>query len=349
MKATSAMRVVWFFTTLLVLFSLHGASVTATQTCGGQITGTGSGRVMSPYHPQKYPKNASCVWTIVVDVGSGLRLEVEHLNNKELSNSGSTGQCYDTLDIYQVIPAGTERRITPSLCASSVAELTTNVFEVPAIGGSTVIRIRFKSDYAIQLSGFSISYKAMCNVTVQNSTGVLTSPGYPSLYPENIVCMTRIITPQDTTVHFSFEQFILEDSADCTSDSLTINTNQGSGIRSVGKKYCGNKNPGQIVATSNDVTITFISDGSFPKLGFIAKWSTGASDTPVTTEATTMDVSTTTDALGALLPVTINAGEVQPKTNNGTQDKSFNRKDELNNNQWFIYVVVVFLLFATTL
>nr|XP_026696718.1 uncharacterized protein LOC100184305 isoform X2 [Ciona intestinalis] len=570
MKATSAMRVVWFFTTLLVLFSLHGASVTATQTCGGQITGTGSGRVMSPYHPQKYPKNASCVWTIVVDVGSGLRLEVEHLNNKELSNSGSTGQCYDTLDIYQVIPAGTERRITPSLCASSVAELTTNVFEVPAIGGSTVIRIRFKSDYAIQLSGFSISYKAMCNVTVQNSTGVLTSPGYPSLYPENIVCMTRIITPQDTTVHFSFEQFILEDSADCTSDSLTINTNQGSGIRSVGKKYCGNKNPGQIVATSNDVTITFISDGSFPKLGFIAKWSTDfetlattarsttfilpttlsmvarvvstfaassenivsgsdsqnayggncsrtasgtkcqrwdrstphvpkfapspsnhnfcrnldgdatpwcytmnahptweycdvetcqaasieefqqhhastdmqisttvqsitappviqhkttsrtfkpsnleskytgtcsrtatgitcqrwdvnqphstsftpspsnhnfcrpldddatpwcyttdasirweycnvencASDTPVTTEATTMDVSTTTDALGALLPVTINAGEVQPKTNNGTQDKSFNRKDELNNNQWFIYVVVVFLLFA---
>ncbi|XP_078481818.1 uncharacterized protein LOC100184305 [Ciona intestinalis] len=71
-----------------------------------------------------------------------------------------------------------------------------------------------------------------------------------------------------------------------------------------------------------------------------------ASDTPMTTEATTMGRSSTADTLGAVLPVTTNAGEVQPKQINGTKDESSNRKDQLNNNQWFIYVAVVFLLFA---
>uniref|UniRef100_H2ZEM9 CUB domain-containing protein n=1 Tax=Ciona savignyi TaxID=51511 RepID=H2ZEM9_CIOSA len=282
------------FISIFIIFTTHTACVSANSTCGGKITGEGSGRITSPFYPQMYPKNSNCEWTIVTDIGTGMRIEIEHLNNKELSNSGSIGRCYDTLDIYRALPSGADEQVTPSLCASSIAELDTRVFDVSAIGGSTEVKILFKSDYAVQMSGFSLSFYASCNVTLQGSSGVISSPGYPSDYPKNTVCTTRIVTPTDTRVHLNFLRFFLEDSVACTSDYMSIESSQtGNGIAEVPQRFCGERNPHQIVASSNDIVITFVSDGSFQKYGFDAEWSTDFATQASTEQTSTMETPST--------------------------------------------------------
>jgi len=74
----------------LICISLH-AEGQRSSICGGHLQGSASGYVRSPGFPQRYPNNVRCQWVITTDIGSGMQLFFEHLDNKEMTSSGATG------------------------------------------------------------------------------------------------------------------------------------------------------------------------------------------------------------------------------------------------------------------
>lgn len=57
---------------LRILFSFLSTS----EPCGGTIVNETSGFILSPNHPERYPNNLKCNWTIVVDVDERIYLTV---------------------------------------------------------------------------------------------------------------------------------------------------------------------------------------------------------------------------------------------------------------------------------
>lgn len=64
---------------------------------------------------------------------------------------------------------------------------------------------------------FFVDVDVSCNRTLklsspQVSSAIVTSPAYPSAYPDNIMCVTVIETTPGFKLILSFDEFILEES-----------------------------------------------------------------------------------------------------------------------------------------
>ncbi|XP_059470868.1 uncharacterized protein LOC132193927 isoform X2 [Neocloeon triangulifer] len=55
-----------------------------------------------------------------------------------------------------------------------------------------------------------------------SSSAVVTSPGFPHSYPDNVRCLTRVFAPQGYHVVIDFEELVLEKEPMCTYDFLEI-------------------------------------------------------------------------------------------------------------------------------
>ena len=60
--------------------------------CGGEVTDVSSGEITSPCYPQRYPKNLDCTWKIVSTKGNPIQINIDFLDIKETSLSGSKGR-----------------------------------------------------------------------------------------------------------------------------------------------------------------------------------------------------------------------------------------------------------------
>ncbi|KAJ7388381.1 Bone morphogenetic protein 1 [Desmophyllum pertusum] len=103
-----------------------------------------------------------------------------------------------------------------------------------------------------------------CGSMVNNT---IKSPGYPNDYPRNMHCVYSLPIPYGMAIEIVFADFDVEDDESCGYDYLSI-SNENKQTFGV---YCGKKT-GQIVSlhvTGDDAVITFHSDGSVQKSGFL--------------------------------------------------------------------------------
>lgn len=121
----------------------------------------------------------------------------------------------------------------------------------------------------ICLLGSSLSVaEPSCGGMLTNTSGVITSPNYPSNYPNNITCTWKI-SAEKSHLNLTIEDFMLEDSQTCEAfDFVKIRATGGNSRGQV--TVCGSIASRRISleVEGTAVEITFKSDFSFTARGF---------------------------------------------------------------------------------
>ncbi|XP_068089491.1 deleted in malignant brain tumors 1 protein-like [Hyperolius riggenbachi] len=266
---------------LAVFFSIYNGGYTTSSpaytNCGGLLTQM-HGNISSPFFPSRYPNNANCNWDIRVPAGYRVQLSFLHL---DLETHPSCA--YDSVSIYDGIPNYSPRIAT--ICNPAN-------YSYSYYSSSNIMGINFRSDSSVQQSGFLAVFSAVYGYTTEqpgnrtlspgytNCGGLLTqmygnisSPFYPSYYPNNANCNWDIRVPAGYRVQLSFLHFDLETHPSCAYDSVTIYD----GIPNYSPPIATICNPGNYSYTyyssSNIMGINFRSDSSVQQSGFLAVFS----------------------------------------------------------------------------
>nr|XP_002128740.1 tolloid-like protein 2 [Ciona intestinalis]XP_026696348.1 tolloid-like protein 2 [Ciona intestinalis] len=211
-----------------------------------------NGLIKSPGYPNNYPENIACNYSVSSSPPNN-PVCLQFLD----FNLHSQPQCpSEYVEIYD--------SCQPS--ASSVGKYcdTAPPYLSCLLG---CIAMRFKTGLVtgIATTGFNVRY----NVTGTHypSSGEITSPSYPVLYPSNAENNYVIKPPGATRISLSFMDFNLQGSEpSCAFDSLTIKRGSESGTQLA--KYCGEKRAFARFFDESQLTLVFRSDGSINRPGF---------------------------------------------------------------------------------
>jgi len=186
------------------------------------VTGS-SGFICSPKFPNNFPQYSSCIWNITVPSGYIIKLSFHHID---------LGWYTDRVTITNVASYREPLQLSGSSLPSPVY----------SVGNS--IRVIFTS-LTDQYSGFNasytaITYQSVCpNLTTLNETsGVITSPFYPRNYPDNQTCSWQITASKGKRIVLDIEYMSIEYCEACSCDYLQIQHGLSSDGVSSGRK-CG--------------------------------------------------------------------------------------------------------------
>jgi cubilin len=227
--------------------------------CGG-ILNHPRGTFSSPNYPMPYPHNTDCQWTIVVEYGNIIELTFEDFDFETSENCH-----YDGLHIFNVDKDGGE---IVKLCHTS--EKPTRV-----VSSGHQMFVKFFSDSSNAHKGFQVGYKvlpATCGGTFLANNGFIYSPQYPKNYGPNLVCEWHIVTDKSHTLNVGFMDFDLENSPNCTHDSITIY--DGLTKNELLRKECGSSEVATVHSKRNEVTLVFKTDESVEAKGFKLNFTT---------------------------------------------------------------------------
>ncbi|XP_005387022.1 PREDICTED: cubilin [Chinchilla lanigera] len=228
--------------------------------CGKTLTES-SGIIKSPGHPNIYPSGVNCTWNILVQHGQLIRLVFDKFHLEFHYNCTS-----DYLEVYDT-GSGT---FLGRYCGKSIPPSLTS--------GTNSLKLIFVADSDLAYEGFSINYTAIdetkaCLQDYTVNSGTLTSPNFPSHYPDNYECVYRITVEINQQIALHFTNFSLEDgiSGNCITDFVEIRDGGYENSPLVGK-YCGSILPPVIISHSNMLWLKFKSDFWFSESGFSAYW-----------------------------------------------------------------------------
>ncbi|XP_056420015.1 embryonic protein UVS.2-like isoform X2 [Hyla sarda] len=142
----------------------------------------------------------------------------------------------------------------------------------PLISSEDFILIEIVNNQLLASSTFTASYERerYGNTFVQDN-GVVTSPGFPGLYPSNVDVVYSIIAPTGYKVSLSFGFFWIENSTSCSKEYLTVMD----GVletSSILATYCGFMDITPLVSTGNSLVLQFHSGDSAGFNGFYATY-----------------------------------------------------------------------------
>ena len=103
---------------------------------------------------------------------------------------------------------------------------------------------------------------------LHNTAGVVSSPNFPSNYPNNLEKTEIIEVEQGMIIALHFLSFNIHSSSDCQ-DYLAIMDNDGTPLM---EKRCGSTLPKNITSTSNNVTLKFITSRVHTDSGWSLRW-----------------------------------------------------------------------------
>ena len=113
-----------------------------------------------------------------------------------------------------------------------------------------------------------------CGGSFSDLTGVITSPGYPSLYPSNQNCVWILSMPNGNQIRLNFEYFDLEVNVNCDYDYLLVRDGAEANSPIIGR-FCGPStyiSEDTLYSSGKDLRIEFHSDISSSKGGFRFSW-----------------------------------------------------------------------------
>ncbi|KAL9953037.1 hypothetical protein ACROYT_G040388 [Oculina patagonica] len=210
----------------------------ATQGCGLLLNNT----LKSPGYPIKYPKNIHCVYDVPIPDGMAMNVNFEFF---EVEYHPSCG--YDYLSI-------SNDDAFHKYCGNKTGQAV-------KINGDYA-NITFYSDSSVTGRGFLLSFTFVgCLSPLRN--WILISPGYPNRYPKNMHCVYKVPIPYGMAMFFYFSFFEVQDGSSCQYDYLTISSNREF------HKYCGDKTGQWVVIAGDAAVITFHSDSTVQKSGFV--------------------------------------------------------------------------------
>ncbi|XP_060679965.1 CUB and sushi domain-containing protein 3 [Hemiscyllium ocellatum] len=276
--------------------------------CGGQFKGEASGRILSPGYPFPYDNNLRCIWTIEMDPGNIISLqflafdtEASHdilrvwdgpseneMLLKEVSGSLIPENIHSTLNLI-TIQFDTDFFISKSGFAVQFSSSVATACRDPGVPmngsrngdgrdpGDTVI---FQCEPGYELQGeekiacIQVENRyfwqpsppvciAPCGGNLTSSSGFILSPNYPHPYPHGKECDWTITVNNDYIISLTFISFTMEPNY----DFLYIYDGPDSNSPLIGS-FLDNKLPERIESSSNNMHLSFRSDGSVSFSGF---------------------------------------------------------------------------------
>lgn len=112
-----------------------------------------------------------------------------------------------------------------------------------------------------------------CKNEITIPYGTISSPNYPDYYPARKDCVWHFSTTPGHRIRIAFQKFELEPHQECSYDHLDIYDGPSTEFPLLGR-FCGSKLPHLLVASSNQLYMTFKSDPSVQRTGFWASHST---------------------------------------------------------------------------
>ena len=198
--------------------------------------------VTSPNYPSNYDDNLNKTETITVAEGLVLRLEFTAFNVED------HGSCaYDHLKIVD----GDGTILMDKTCGDALPP----VF----MSNTNHVDLIFETDHSVTESGWAVKWSAV-------SPDVVVSRNFPAQYPDNLEQVETITTEAGKLLVLDFTTFDIEPHTNCDYDSLTIVDHDGTTLM---EKTCGNTLPPQITSRTNQVHLTFKTDHSVTKNGWV--------------------------------------------------------------------------------
>jgi len=198
--------------------------------------------VTSPNYPSNYDNNLRSTETIRAAEGLVLRLEFTAFN---VENHGSCA--YDHLKIVD----GDGTILMDKTCGDALPP----VF----MSNTNHVDLVFETDHSVTKSGWSLKWAAV-------SPDVVVSRNYPAQYPNNLEQVETITVEEGKVVVLDFTTFDIEPHHNCNYDSLMIVDHDGTTLM---EKSCGNTLPARITSRTNQVHLTFKTDHSVTKNGWV--------------------------------------------------------------------------------
>lgn len=98
---------------------------------------------------------------------------------------------------------------------------------------------------------------------------MVTSPNYPSNYPNDLQQTSTIEVKEGLHVYMRFTIFDVESHSTCSNDYVTIKNGEGTTLM---EKTCGSSLPAIVISTSKIVEIYFHTDSSTSRSGWVIFW-----------------------------------------------------------------------------
>lgn len=104
--------------------------------------------------------------------------------------------------------------------------------------------------------------------------GNITSPLFPSNYPNGVKCVWVLEAPVNQTVKLDLEEFHLEKDKKCFYDYMEFFDGDTEEHLQIGNRFCGRNYPQTVESTGQKLLVVFNSDKSENYKGFRAVWET---------------------------------------------------------------------------
>ena len=102
-------------------------------------------------------------------------------------------------------------------------------------------------------------------------SGTIFSPFYPENYTPNLSCTWTILVDDEIQVAVSFNEFELENTAECSADYVIVRDGISENSEILGK-YCGTDVPVYLLSSGNELSVTLRTDGVRNARGFEISW-----------------------------------------------------------------------------
>ncbi|XP_076146859.1 cubilin [Alosa pseudoharengus] len=247
---------------------MQGFNASYSRGCGGLIH-TDRGVINTPRYPENYPSNQDCSWHVMVTPGFRVFVNFQSPFQVQGFSTGCTSGDYVEL---RNGPDASAPPLGGRLCGAnppSFVQTTDNN-----------LHVRFVSDGSNEGQGFKLTFEAhsqACGGHIplgdSDPSGYITSPNYPSNYPQNIDCIWVISVPNGEAVQLDFEDdFYIEPNTDCRYDYLEVRDGPSSDSGFIAR-LCGNTRPSTQHSTGAAMYVRFRTDTSITHKGFKVKYS----------------------------------------------------------------------------
>ena len=102
-------------------------------------------------------------------------------------------------------------------------------------------------------------------------SGTIFSPSYPENYEPNLSCTWSVLVDDESQIAISFNEFELENSAECSADYVIVKDGISENSEVLGK-YCGTDVPMYLLSSGNLLSVTFRTDAVRSAKGFEISW-----------------------------------------------------------------------------
>uniref|UniRef100_A0A4W3K7X0 Cubilin n=1 Tax=Callorhinchus milii TaxID=7868 RepID=A0A4W3K7X0_CALMI len=227
--------------------------------CGGTLIGI-DGYLQSPGYPSSnYPDNVQCEWYLKGPTGHYLTITYDALDLEDTPNC--------TKDFVEIREYSSTGRLLGKHCGSTTFD--------PMDTSDSFAYVRFHTDASNNKKGFRLGFEASvdgCGGELTASTGTITSPNYPNLYPHSRRCVWKITVQEGRRVTLSITDLHLEAHENCDLDFVAIyNGLQPNSPRL--QKYCGNLNSNvSVMSSGNTMQLVFVTDALVSNGGFSATY-----------------------------------------------------------------------------